>query len=226
VPDLPALETLFERNRFRLQGIRGWADLARLGKSNLRRLRELFAEDATAALASPISADERRDWNAAAQALHSLEANALDDKPTLIRFRVENFPIGAEVCLYAGDTPDSLATGWVRGHIVSVRKAFRPDWNDGSPNAGYFWELGIEPLTPVWADTRALHASPSEPRLLHARDFVDLFRAKESYPEFFRIFVDNAQRSWTPLWCVERGLQLSPEAVDVRSWFMPPLAIE
>jgi hypothetical protein len=76
-----------------------------------------------------------------------------------LRAEVSTARIG-RVLVVGGDTPDSVATGWVRGHIISVRKAFRPDWNDGSPNAGYFWELGIVQLRPEAIDVRSWFMRP------------------------------------------------------------------
>jgi hypothetical protein len=63
--ELPAIEGLLSRNRERLQGVNG-ADVERLGRTNLRRLRELLAEDASAALAADVTAAERREWTRAA----------------------------------------------------------------------------------------------------------------------------------------------------------------
>jgi hypothetical protein len=71
-----------------------------------------------------------------------------------VRFRAECFQVGHEVRIYAGDTPRSLAPGWVDGQVVAAQR-----------------------------------------RLLLG--------------EFFRIFADNAQRSWAPLWCIDRAFQTS-----------------
>jgi hypothetical protein len=43
--------------------------------------------------------------------------------------------------------------------------------------------------------------------------------AAASDREFFRVFVENAQRTWDPIWCLERGLRISPSVPDVRGWF-------
>jgi hypothetical protein len=217
--ELPDIENLLTRNRERVQGIRGWADIARLGRTNLRRLRELLAEDASAAASSEISSVERREFAQSAEALRDLHEHATEDKPCLVRFRVESFRAGDDVYVYAGDTPHSLVPNWVSGTIVAVAKAHRPEWNDGSPNAGYYWEVTIKPSRPVFSDAETLRCSTSEPRVQHFRDYRALFDALHSDPEFFRVFADNAQRSWSPLWCLERGLQIPVGASDVRAWF-------
>jgi hypothetical protein len=217
--ELPAIEGLLSRNRDRLQGVNGWADVERLGRTNVERLRELLAEDACAALAADVTAAERREWTRAAEALATLAGRAVEAKPCLPRFRVESFRAGAAVQLYAGDTPGSLVPGWVGGRVVAVTKAHRPDWNDGSPNAGYFWQVDIAPERAVLADGGRLSCSTSEPRVLHADDYRFLREAVDADPEFFRIFADNAQRSWIPLWCLQRGLGLAGPEVRVRDWF-------
>jgi hypothetical protein len=53
----------------------------------------------------------------------------------------------------------------------------------------------------------------------HAADCRKLSRAIHSDPEFFRIFADNAQRAWAPIWCLERGLQLCRAGTTMHDWF-------
>jgi hypothetical protein len=216
---LPAIESLFTRNRDRLQGVRGWPDIARIGSSNLRRLRELLAEDANAAVASELPLSERQEWSQAAEALRQLVEQVTEDKPLLVRFRVESFQIGAGVHVYCGDTPGSLVSGWVSGKVIAVEKAYRPEWYDGSANAGYYWQISIRPDRAVLRDSAVLRCSTSEPRLQHSADCRELSRAIHADPEFFRIFSDNAQRAWAPIWCLERGLQLSRAGTTMRDWF-------
>jgi hypothetical protein len=210
------LGDLLTRNRDRLSGIRDWNDVARLGRTNLRRLRELVAEDATAELAE-MTADERTAWRDAAERLRLIEASSSDDKPCLVRFRAELFRVGAVVRVYGGDTPGSLTRGWIDGRVVDVRKAHRSEWNDGAPNAGYYWQVTIAArLLPT---TDELRCSTSEPRVLIEREWRQLADAYQRDPEFFRVFADNARRSWSPIWCLEQGLT-SGEA-DLRAWFAP-----
>lgn len=75
----------------------------------------------------------------------------------------------------------------------------------------------------MFGDERApLRCSTSEPRLLLAGDHAALVRARADEPDFFRVFVANATRAWTPLWCIERGQRLDG-IPDVRAWFDAPV---
>jgi hypothetical protein len=217
--DRPDLRALFARNAERLRGIHGWPDIERVGRTNLKRLRELLADEALAAVSMEAPLAERREWSRAAEALRDAHERAREDKPCLPRLRVEVFQAADEVLVYLGDTPNALVSGWVRAKVLAVVKAHRPEWNDGSANGGYYWEVRLETAAPAFRDALPLRCSTSEPRVLHAADHQALLAARDADPEFFRIFVENAQRTWTPLWCLERDLRVVSGLPDVRAWF-------
>jgi hypothetical protein len=215
--ELPELESVFSHHRERLQGIRDWSDMARIGRSNLNRVRSLLAEEALAAITDGESFEERRIRSVAIEQLSCLEQSVSEHKPCLPRLRVELFRRGDLVRVYLGDTPG--CRGWTDAIVIAVDKAHRPEWNDGSANAGYHWRVTLQTADAVLTDGVPLRCSTSEPRVLLAWEYSAVVAARLGDPEFFRIFVANATRAWTPIWCLERGLQLSTSPPDVAGWF-------
>jgi hypothetical protein len=207
------LETLLGGRRLRLQGVHQPEDILHLGRTNWASLAQFARENATLRQAEGADREELQMIRTGIDLLEALiktEHEGNIAKPRLPKLRVESFRCGELVMLYIGD--------WVPATIVSVDKAFNPRWNDGGPNGGYYWRLTVETKTSVFADNLPIAFSTSEPRALPKADYEYLVWAQTEDAVFFDLFCANAHRTWTPLWCEERGIASIGEN-DVKAWF-------
>ncbi|MES2462458.1 MAG: hypothetical protein V4671_17895 [Armatimonadota bacterium] len=202
----------------RLRGVTSWEQVPLLGKGNIDRLLQLSRENAMRLLGEGGSRDELREVQTAIQLLSESLVMA-EDKPQLPRLRVESFRTGGKVHIYFGDTVGLVTPRtWVSAVVRQVDKAFRPDWNDGSPNGGYFWRRTADTAIPVFPGEQKVRFSTSEPRVLLAEEFAYLQKSIASDPLFLTIFCANAWRTWGPLWCLEHETLSSGGHMDMRRW--------
>jgi hypothetical protein len=212
------LETLLGGRLHRLQGVTT-ATLPLLGSVNLRTLIGFARENATLRQAEAATYEELKEIRAGIEVLENLLLASDTIKPRLPRLRVESFRTGESVMLYIGDSDGTICpTPWVPTTICSVQKSHNPRWNDGSPNGGYYWRVTVKTPTSVFTDNLPLAFSTSEPRALPQADYDYLVWARENDRAFFEIFCANAYRTWTPLWCEERGLVCVGNS-NVGVWF-------
>jgi hypothetical protein len=221
---LPDFELVFGSQSERLRGIPSWEYVLLLGRGNIDRLRQLARETVLGLLSDSGSRDDLREIQTVIQQLSEALLTA-EDKPLLPRLRVESFRKGAMVHLYLGDTDGAIAPQpWVTAVVTEVDKAFRPDWNDGSPNGGYFWRWTAAASDPVFPGERIVRFSTSEPRALLAEEFAYLQKAPSDDPVFLEMFCANAWRTWEPLWCLEHGTQSSGGEMNMHRWITRSLA--
>lgn len=213
------LDTLLGRGADRLRGVSRWDQLPGLGRGNLARIIALLRAESGLALAEDRTRDELRELAQATARVTALHDASDLHRPILPRLRNELFRAGDAVLVYVGDSPSvTTDAAWVHGRIAIVEKAYRPDWDNGEPNGGYFWRSTIATDAPVFADGQPLRCSTTEPRVLLAADGPALVALAREAPDFVAIFAANAWRPFTPLWCLERALPFQPEAVEVQRW--------
>lgn len=213
--NLPDFDVVFDTQAHRLQGIGSWHDVPLLGTDNARALLRLARESAHRLMASGGDVAERRGIKAAIDFLEGCLADALH-KPLLPRLRVESFRVGDAVRIYLGDTPGAVSSAWASATITVVDKAFRPDWNDGSANGGYFWRWAATADVPLFPGENTARFSTSEPRVVKTWEY-DYLRGGTD-PAFVAIFAANACRTWQPLWCLERGVTVDGAAMRYEKW--------
>jgi hypothetical protein len=212
-------EMLLGGRHHRLQGVHLATHILELGRTNWASLAQLTRENAILRQAEGADREELRAIREGIDALENLIAIHPTDKPRLPKLRVESFRSGEAVMLYVGDAEGCIAhTPWISGQIVAVEKAHNPRWNDGGPNGGYYWRLMMTSKTPVFPDSLPIAFSTSEPRALPQADYDYLVWAKQNDPVFFALFCANAHRTWTPLWCEERGVSYRDSPVS--DWFV------
>ena len=215
---LPDFDLAFGSQSYRLLGIPSWEHVPLLGKGNIDRLRQLSRETAMRLLGEGGSRDDLRDVQSVINFLSESLLTA-EEKPLLPRLRVESFRKGNSVRLYLGDSGGVIAPcTWVEATVMEVDKAFRPDWNDGSPNGGYFWHWTAVTSIPVFPDESKVRFSTSEPRALLAKEFAYLQQSLSDDPAFLEMFCANAWRTWEPLWCLEHGTVSSGGKMDMLRW--------
>ncbi|MBC7806337.1 MAG: hypothetical protein H7145_09315 [Akkermansiaceae bacterium] len=216
---LPPFESVFGAQTYRLRGIGSWEQVPLLGTGNMERLRALLRGAAMRLLGESESRDDLREVQSAITFLSESIASAMEDKPLLPRLRVESFRKGNAVHIYLGDSAGTVAPGgWVTATITEVDKAFRPDWNDGTENGGYFWRWTATAAVPLFPGQNTVRFSTSEPRVLLAGEFAYLQKAVSADPDFLEMYCANAWRTWEPLWCIERETHTSGEAMNMRRW--------
>lgn len=217
--NLPALDTLFGEQHQRLHGITDWKEIASLGTANIQRLIQLAQETVQKLMAANTNYADLRELACGIDQLSAYLSNTFQ-KPVLPRLRVETFHKGDLVAVYIGDSSGHFGTTeWVQARITEIRKAYKREWADGSPNGGYFWRCEATSNVPFFPDQNSVAFSTSEPRVLKIDELNYLKRAEQSDPLFFQIFVSNAYRTWTPLWCIERNGCATGE-VDMRKWLL------
>ena len=223
--DLPALASLFGEQHHRLHGITGWEQIAGLGTASVQRLIQLAQETVQKLMAANADYADLRELARGVDQL-SWYLPGASQKPVLPRLRVETFRKDDAVAVYIGDSFGHLgATEWVQAKITEVRKAYKREWADGSPNGGYFWRCEATSAAPFFPNQHTVAFSTSEPRVLKFDELSYLRRALQSDPVFFQIFVSNAHRTWTPLWCLERDGCVTGE-VDMRKWLLSSSQIQ
>ena len=192
----------------------------------MERMRMLLRGAAMRLLGESESRDELREVQGAIVFLsEAMAAGAAEDKPLLPRLRVESFRKGDAVRVYLGDSVGALAPeAWVSATITEVDKAFRPDWNDGTENGGYFWRWTATAPVPLFPGQNTVRFSTSEPRVLLVKELAYLQDAVSADPMFLGMFSENAWRMWEPLWCIERETHASGEAMDMRRWISESVA--
>jgi hypothetical protein len=221
---LPGFELVFGSQSERLRGVPSWEHVLHLGRGNIDRLRQMARETVMQLLSESGSRDDLREVQSVIRLLSESLLTA-EDKPLLPRLRVESFRKGNTVHLYLGDTVGAIAPhAWVTAVVTEVDKAFRPDWNDGSPNGGYFWRWTAVTDIPVFPGEREVRFSTSEPRVLLAEEFAYLKKSPYDDPVFLEMFCANAWRTWEPLWCLEHGTLRSGGDMDMHQWITRSLA--
>ena len=217
--NLPALDALFGEQHHRLQGITSWEQIAGLGTANVQRLIQLAQETVQKLMAANADYTELRELARGIDQLSGYLSNSAQ-KPVLPRLRVETFHKDDLVAVHIGDSlGHSGTTEWVQAKITEVRKAYKREWADGSPNGGYFWRCEATSNALFFPDQYSVGFSTSEPRVLKIDEWNYLRHAMQGDPVFFQIFVSNAYRTWTPLWCIERDGCVTGE-VDMRKWLL------
>jgi hypothetical protein len=215
---LADFQLVFGSQSDRLRGVPSWDHVPLLGRGNIDRLRQLSRETAMRLLGEGGSRDDLREVQGVIRFLSECFLTS-DEKPLLPRLRVESFQEGGRVYVYLGDTVGAIApNAWMSATVTEVDKAFRPDWNDGSPNGGYFWRWTADTSVPVFAGECRIRFSTSEPRVLLAEEFACLRKSHADDPAFFEIFCANAWRTWEPLWCLEHGTLSSGGEMNMRQW--------
>lgn len=222
--NLPDFETVFREHAYRLRGISSWEQVPLIGKENIERLLHLARASAMAGMAEGSSQDDLKQIKAAIDYLTDCASDS-PSKPLFPRLRVESFHKGECVRIYLGDSAGSVANDkWVTAVITAVDKAFRPDWNDGSPNRGYFWRWTATASSALFPGQSWVRFSTSEPRVLPSNGFEYLRRAIVDDPVFLAMFSDNAWRTWEPLWCLERETHSSGGQMNMRAWITESVA--
>jgi len=217
--NLPALDTLFGEQHQRLQGIANWEQIASLGAANIQRLIQLAQETVQKLMAANTNYTDLRELARGIDQL-SVYLSSASQKPVLPRLRVETFHKDDLVAVYIGDSLGHFGTTkWVQASITEVRKAYKREWADGSPNGGYFWRCEATSNVPFFPDQCSVAFSTSEPRVLKIDELNYLKHAEQSDPLFLQIFVSNAHRTWTPLWCIERN-GCATGKVDMQKWLL------
>jgi len=219
MPDDRFVDELLGPSAARLAGIQRWDQLPGLGRANLARIVALLRAESGLAMAEDRDRDELHALARATTRVQALHDASTLHRPVLPRLRNELFRAGDLVQVYVGDSPKrETRRSWVSGRITAVEKAYRPDWDDGSPNGGYFWRSTIETREGVFSDRTPLRCSTTEPRVQLDEDARALRRLRQEDQEYMAIFVVNAWRTFTPLWCQERDLPFDGDAVDVTGW--------
>jgi hypothetical protein len=215
---LPTLEAMLGSQSQRLRGIGSWEQAPSLGKRNQERLVQLTQENIHRLLADGESRDElHRLREGIAYLTECQETTPL--KPILPRLRSERIMQGDDVYVYMGDTEGSIApTEWVKAVITEREKGHNSAWVDSTPNSGYFWRLTATASVPFFPDVYSIPFSTSEPRVLLTHEYDYLKRAVTDDPEFLEVFATNAWRTWSPFWCLERGLACAGEKMDMKAW--------
>jgi hypothetical protein len=214
---LPSLDSLFGSEAHRLRGLKSWSDLPLLGRLNLVRLQHLAQEQAYANLARD-QREELRELQPGLRELGRLAEHAQERRPMLPRLRVEMFHPGDRLSIFLGDSPGTLVQGWVDARVEKVAKNHRPEWVSPQANSGYFWEVTASAERDLFPNSRQIRFSTTEPRVLPQGEFHYLLWAERFESRFFEIFVENAWRDWTPLWCIDRHTTIDPAKIDYASW--------
>jgi len=213
-----SFDTVFGSNRHRLQGIAGWPEVATLGRANLQRLLQLARDQANYLLSTSAERAELAELRSATAWLEE-QLGAAAVKPLFPRLRFESFEVGDEVQIYLRDTEHAIApNGWVVARITAKEKSQRPDFNDGTPNAGYYWRWTATAEKPLLPGIHALAFSTSEPRVIPSSELNALVRNLREDPSFVETCAANAWRDWRPLWCIERELACDAAKMDMRAW--------
>jgi hypothetical protein len=215
--NLPSLESMFDNQFFRLEGINSWEDIKFIGKNNIDRLIQIAQEIILKFITQQVDKDEIRAMNKGIEFLTELSKGGFN-KPYLPRIRNENINTGDKVIIFVADTKGNISkTDWIKGLVVDKQKSFKSEWVDGTPNSGYFWLLTAKLEAQVFPTEDTIKFSTSEPRVLHDREYHYLKDAVGKDPEFLEIFSNNANRRWLPIWCLEKGI-ISTNEMNMKSW--------
>lgn len=186
---------------YRIKGITTEDDLSHIGKENVALLIETAREVASKAIAEG-DLDQARATAAGIRRLSEVMTESQPSRPRLPRLRRECFKVGQPVYVFVGEMTNA-GPPWRRGRVASVGKGYRGEWSSGAPNSGYYWRVEVEMDRPVKETLKTLAFSTSEPRVLFEADLRWLNRASESEGEFVRIYSENSERDWSPLWSQE-----------------------
>lgn len=216
---LPNLEQLLGNESERLSGIKSWNNLETMGKNNLQRIIHLAQENVYRMLSDHDDAKEMKLIHRGIDFIQNELLPKSVNKPTLPKLRNEMFRHGNQVCVYLGDTDGTIAeSGWIRGTVVGIDKAFNKDWKDGKANSGYFWKVTVKFEKNVFTNDKKIAFSTTEPRVILESDYDYLKNGAD--PEFLQIFSDNAYRHWKPLWCLEKNLECDAPAMNMKDWIV------
>lgn len=217
------LETLLGPQAHRLVGVT-WGNVAFLGRANVERILELARANVVAEFNAGEDRQVLRSLRRGVDALERVLAETMVDKPVLPRLRNELFRERDRVRVYMGDTPGVAAgSGWAVGEVIQVRKGYREQWDDGSPNGGYHWRVTVD----LWMEGGrgwTVAFSTTEPRAVLEDDWPHLLQASRDDPVFWEAYVANAYRPWQPLWVSEAGRVIDAGAMNFAAWIRDSVA--
>lgn len=219
--ELPELSELLGAESHRLRGIPSWEVVYLLGARNLASLTEFTRRTIQAVQWQGGSREELTHLTPGLRHLLQLQATHSEEKPLLPRLRNESFRMGESVVIYVGDTPNNVASAeWLRGTVTVIEKSQKPEFRDGSPNAGYYWRVTATFSESMFPGVDSISFSTTEPRAIPYNEFTYLRKAICTDTTFLQIYVANAYRVWHPIWCLERGLTSAGSAMDMEQWLV------
>ncbi|MCP4135711.1 MAG: hypothetical protein GY754_32385 [bacterium] len=216
--DLPTLQELLGNDEHRLQGISRWDQIEIIGKKNIENIIHFARVNVNFQMTRGTSRDELSSLSQGIRYL-SEKVDAALSKPLFPRLRNESFREDERVVVFAADTPNSLPeTDWISGRVSAIEKSHKPEFDDGSPNAGFFWRVTVTFEEEVFPGNAALSFSTTEPRCIPTIEFDYLRESQEKDHQFVEMYSKNAHRKWHPIWCLERDLESAGESMDMYSW--------
>jgi hypothetical protein len=225
---LPALEEMLGEDSYRLEGVSDWETVSQLGDANLARLEALVEKHIYGLMAQGETPQELKALAQGKKHLIQLRKEHTEVKPYLPRLRNELFQTGDLLMLYLGDTSSSKTLTWRKVKVMNVEKGHNSQWSMDSSARGYYWRVTVnaDDNTPLLPGHTTLSFSTTEPRAILHSEFKYLLDAQANDPAFFDVFCDNAQRNWTPIWCLELGLDCPTDKMNMRHWLSSYLEVD
>ncbi|MCP4346468.1 MAG: hypothetical protein GY795_13185 [Desulfobacterales bacterium] len=216
---IPSLTELLGNEKHRLQGISGWEHISLLGKHNIDNIIHFARMNVNLAMTTGTPRDELALLSQGIQHLNKLAGENSIKKPLFPRLRNESFRVDENVVIFVADTPNVLPeTDWISGIVTSIEKSHKPEFADGSPNAGFFWRVTVTFSEEIFPGNSTLSFSTTEPRCIPLNEFDYLRKSFEKDQMFIKMYSENANRKWHPIWCLERNLESAGETMDMYSW--------
>jgi len=217
--ELPTLPELLGDEKHRLQGIPGWDTIETIGKKNIENIIHFARMNVNSQMTQGASRNELSFLSQGIRHLSELAGAALS-KPLFPRLRNESFRKNEKVVVFVADTPNIIAeTDWIPGSVSTIEKSHKIEFDDGSPNAGFFWRITVTLREEIFpGDATTLSFSTTEPRCIPLSEFDYLRESLEEDHLFVEMYSKNAHRKWQPIWCLERDLESDGESMDMYSW--------
>lgn len=217
--NIPTLKEMLGNEKRRLKGISDWESIPSLGKYNIDNIIHFARMNINLLMTQSVSRNELTILSQGIKHLTEFSNESIIQKPLFPRLRNESFRLDENVVVYVADTPNIIPTNdWLSGTVTSIEKSHKPEFNDGSPNAGFFWSVTVTFMEEVFPNNCRLSFSTTEPRCIPRIEFDYLRKSFEEDQVFIKMYSENANRKWHPIWCLENNLKSSGEKMDMYSW--------